>query len=121
MTQIDQAFRHHLINGLTCIRASEMNLKEGKLSPSEQKAEAEHIDFQLKRIMGALNVLEANSEAVENINSLNSGDVFPIRKVCFFTLKNGKYLASNGMEITTEMLVKYSHSITDTWSYIVFE
>lgn len=45
----------------------------------------------------------------------------PTRKVCFFTLKNGKYLTENNIEITTEMLVKYPHVITDGWSYIVLD
>ncbi len=46
---------------------------------------------------------------------------FPIRKVCFFTLKDKKYLTENGLEITTEMLVKHPHQITDTWSYIILD
>jgi len=48
-------------------------------------------------------------------------DKLPIRKVCFFTLKNGKYLTENNIEITTEMLVKYPHVITDGWSYIILD
>lgn len=43
------------------------------------------------------------------------------RSVCFFKLKNGKYLTENNMEITTDMLVKYPHQITDVYSFIVLD
>ena len=39
--------------------------------------------------------------------------------VCFFALKNGKYLDVNDNEVTTEMLVKYHHVITNEYSYII--
>ena len=39
--------------------------------------------------------------------------------VCFFALKNGKCLDVNGNEVTTEMLVKYHHVITNEYSYII--
>lgn len=58
MAQIDSDFRHHLVNGLCSIRASEQNLKGGQLLPSEQKCEADNIDRELKRIFSALNVYE---------------------------------------------------------------
>ena len=47
--------------------------------------------------------------------------MLPTRKVCFFKLKKGKYLTENGIEITTEMLVKHPHQITETWSFIVLD
>lgn len=44
------------------------------------------------------------------------------RKVVFFTIKDGKYMTKNGIEITIEMLVKHSHYVTgDGWSYIVLD
>lgn len=49
----------------------------------------------------------------------NYTDLLPTQKVCFFKLKNGKYLTENGIEITTEMLVKHPHQITDVWSFII--
>ena len=68
-------------------------------------------------------------EETENLNEpqkqpLLIADVMamlPIRKVCFFKLKKGKYLTENGIEITTEMLVKHPHQITETWSFIVLD
>ena len=48
-------------------------------------------------------------------------DKLPVRKVVFFKLKDGKYLTENGIEITSEMLVKYPHQITDVWSFIVLD
>ena len=47
--------------------------------------------------------------------------MLPTRKVCFFKLKNKKYLTENGIEITTDMLVKHPHQITETWSFIVLD
>lgn len=48
-----------------------------------------------------------------NISSL------PISQVVFFKLNNGKYLATNGEEITTEMLLNYEHVIFDGMGYII--
>jgi glutaredoxin len=45
----------------------------------------------------------------------------PTKKVCFFKLKDKKYLTENEIEITTEMLVKFPHQIMDTWSFIVLD
>lgn len=58
MAQINQDFRHHLVNSLCGIRASEQLLKEGNLTKTEQQHEAVNIDIQLKRIFEALEVLE---------------------------------------------------------------
>lgn len=35
----------------------------------------------------------------------------PIKRVIFFTLKDGKYIAENGEEVTTEFLLKHTHTI----------
>ena len=43
----------------------------------------------------------------------------PTKTVCFFKLKNGKYLTENNIEITTEMLVKYPHVVSDSYSFII--
>jgi hypothetical protein len=67
--------------------------------------------------------------STENVSNEEKGNgvltdvmaMLPIRKVCFFKLKKGKYLTENGIEITTEMLVKHPHQITETWSFIVLD
>lgn len=58
---------------------------------------------------------------IDELEQPNPLDVFPTRKVCFFSLKDGKHLTENGIEITTDMLVKYPHQITETWSYIILD
>lgn len=47
--------------------------------------------------------------------------IFTTRKVCFFKLKNGKYMTENNIEITSDMLVKYPHVISELWSYIIVD
>ena len=67
--------------------------------------------------------------SIENVSNEEKGNgdladvmaMLPTRKVCFFKLKKGKYLTENGIEITTEMLVKHPHQITETWSFIVLD
>ena len=44
-----------------------------------------------------------------------------ISSVIFFELINGKYLASNGYEITTEMLIANKHFIEDDKGYVVLD
>lgn len=68
MAQINKDFRHHLVNGLTGIRASEQNLKEGFVwrnvngeyvkQPTDLSEELANIDYQLKRIFEALRKIE---------------------------------------------------------------
>jgi len=45
----------------------------------------------------------------------------PISKVVFFELKNGKYLADNGVELTTEFILKHEHFIFHDNGYVVIE
>ena len=45
----------------------------------------------------------------------------PISKVVFFKLVNGKYLASNGAEVTTAFLLEHEHSIYHDGGYVVVE
>ena len=45
----------------------------------------------------------------------------PISKVVFFELKNGKYLASNGVEVTTEFILKHEHAIFHDNGYVIVE
>ena len=45
----------------------------------------------------------------------------PVSKVVFFELKNGKYLASNGVEITTEFIFKHEHAIFHDNGYVIVE
>lgn len=58
---------------------------------------------------------------VENNDLLH--DVIPsslVRKVVFFQLKeDGKYYAEDGTEITTDMLMKYPHYITNDDCYLM--
>lgn len=58
---------------------------------------------------------------IDNKESKDEKTGLPTRMVCFFKLKEGKFLAEDGTEITTNMLVKYPHMITETWSYIVLD
>jgi hypothetical protein len=45
----------------------------------------------------------------------------PISKVVFFELKKGKYLASNGVEVTTEFILKHEHAIFHDIGYVIVE
>ena len=45
----------------------------------------------------------------------------PISKVVFFELVDNKYLASNGVEITTEFLLKHTHSIYHDSGYLIID
>ena len=47
--------------------------------------------------------------------------LLPISKVVFFELKNGKYLASNGVEVTTEFIFKHEHAIFHDNGYVIVE
>ena len=44
---------------------------------------------------------------------------FPIAKVIYFKHKDGKYLCTNGAEVTTEMIMKYEHQIFDDGGYLI--
>ena len=63
------------------------------------------------------------SEAIDILVQYVENEIsnFPVKKVCFFKIENGKYLTDNGMEITNDMLIKHSHYIGFPWSYIVLE
>ena len=56
-----------------------------------------------------------------SINEIKNETDFPTRKCCFFKLKNGKYLTENNIEITSDMLVKYPHVISELWSFIIVD
>ena len=45
----------------------------------------------------------------------------PISLVVFFELIDGKYLASNGVEVTTEFLLKHEHSMYHDNGYVIIE
>lgn len=62
----------------------------------------------------------------QNLNNgtqpaLQETDIFPISKVVFFDLKNGKYVAQNGVELTTDLLVKNRHKIFQDEGYVIIE
>lgn len=63
-------------------------------------------------IMADLNQLENEPEKISP---------FPISKVVFFKLIDGKYVASNGIEVTTEFLFNHEHSIYHDSGYVVIE
>lgn len=46
---------------------------------------------------------------------------FPVSKVCFFELRDQKYITKTGEEITTDMLMKYPHYISEDTSYIILD
>lgn len=43
----------------------------------------------------------------------------PVKQVVFFSLKQGKYLTENGIEITTPILLEYTHHITNDFGFII--
>ncbi len=43
----------------------------------------------------------------------------PITEVVFFTLKGGKYLTSNGIEVTTSFLLEREHAMFHDSGYVV--
>lgn len=72
---------------------------------------------------GCSNWTEMESKMEEEINEFISQNKYglPTKKCCFFKLKDKKYVAENGVEIPTDMLVKHPHQITDIWSYIIID
>jgi hypothetical protein len=85
-----------------------------KYGIDERIAVAQIKDSEIEMIyVGEISAPRNAPESPENL--------LPTRKVCFFKLKNKKYVAENGAEITTEMLVKHAHVISDVWSYIVLD
>ena len=47
---------------------------------------------------------------------------YPVSKVIYFELKDGKYICTNGEEVTTEMIMKYEHhSIFDDGGYLILK
>jgi hypothetical protein len=81
------------------------------------KAKANERIPQLEKV---IKLIEAETSKA-NLDIADVVDNLPVRKVCFFTLKDGKYLTENNVEINTDMLVKYNHQITDNWSYIIID
>jgi hypothetical protein len=72
------------------------------------------------------NVLDADQqlppnyvEAPEYVGEVENE--LPISKVVFFELVDNKYLASNGVEITTEFLLKHTHSIYHDSGYLIID
>jgi len=55
---IDLDLRHDLVNGMCAIRAVEMKLKEGNLTPEQQIAEAKVLDEQIQRVLITLKRVE---------------------------------------------------------------
>lgn len=43
----------------------------------------------------------------------------PISLVVFFQLKKGKYIASNGVEVTTEFILKHEHALFHDNGYVI--
>lgn len=44
---------------------------------------------------------------------------YPVSKVIYFDLKDGKYICTNGEEVTTEMMMKYEHAIFNDGGYLI--
>ncbi len=60
-------------------------------------------------------------EATEQILFPKNDSKLPISEVVFFELKGNKYLASNGQEITTEMLLQHEHTLFNDEGYIILK
>ncbi len=67
--------------------------------------------------------INAYLKSVNESEALSIHDVMPsslVRKVVFFELKEDcKYYAEDGTEITTDMLMKYPHYITNDDCYLI--
>lgn len=48
-------------------------------------------------------------------------ETLPTSRVVFFELKGGKYIASNGAEISTELILQHEHAIFENDGYIILE
>lgn len=62
-----------------------------------------------------------NEAQMQALRKTDVSGSLPISKVVFFELKNGKYLASNGVEVTTEFILKHEHSIFHDNGYVIVE
>jgi hypothetical protein len=47
--------------------------------------------------------------------------VLPVSEVVFFECKDGKYVASNGIEVTADFLLKHNHHINGDFGYLIIE
>lgn len=83
----------------------------------------EEYESELKQAEQRLSQWEAENEELRQ-HALHQTEVIsllPISKVVFFELKNGKYLASNGVEITTEFILNHQHAIFHDNGYVIIE
>ena len=74
------------------------------------------------RLINYATFLEERIVEYRQSHPVNTGDgcnEFPVSQVVFFELKNRRYLASNGKEITTEMLLKHEHALFHDNGYII--
>ena len=44
-----------------------------------------------------------------------------LTQVCFFSVKDRKYVDENGTEISNDLLVKHTHYIGEPFSYLVIK
>jgi hypothetical protein len=61
----------------------------------------------------------SNKLNIMNDNQTTNTKELPTKTVVFFTLQNGKYVADNGVEITTQMVMEHEHYISKEVCYIV--
>jgi hypothetical protein len=62
-----------------------------------------------------------NNWIKENVVKIEDNPEFPISEVVFFKLKNGKYITSNGTEVTTEFIFNHEHSIFHDNGYVIIK
>jgi hypothetical protein len=62
-----------------------------------------------------------NEELNPALRQTDVSGSLPITKVVFFNLKKGKYFASNGVEVTTEFILKHEHAIFHDNGYVIVE
>jgi hypothetical protein len=72
-------------------------------------------------MLNVFDYIEALEKHIEELSPTTDEDSLPISKVVFFELKNGKYLASNGVEVTTEFILKHEHAIFHDNGYVIVE
>lgn len=72
---------------------------------------------QISDMMGDLKQYLANCPSYVKADE----QTLPTSRVVFFDLKGGKYIASNGAEISTELILKHQHAIFEDNGYLILE
>lgn len=62
-----------------------------------------------------------NETQQDKLHIVADTGLLPISNVVFFKLVDGKYVASNGSEVTTAFLLKYEHTIYSNSGFCVIK